>query len=291
MIRRTVVCVTVTALGLIVLSGSSLATPAPAGGSRPNIVVQELLNTPVDFKGVDDPKTTLDDMIGYIYDNFGGVRLEVNEDAFAIAGAKDVQLTPIAERPLPRMRNVTVSTVLRKILTEVSKKQNVSVTWIVRGDVVEITTVDAVRKEFYPGRLEGPFPPLVHADIEKLALADALKLLGDQTGGNVVLDVRAGEKGKTPVTARFSNVPLDTAVRLLADMADLRSVEVEGVLYVTSKENATALRKEQAESQGLAGESIPLPAVGPLEEESNRLLKDRRERLKALLNEGKKSVP
>jgi hypothetical protein len=61
----------------------------------------------------------------------------------------------------------------------------------------------------------------------------------------LVLDGAVGDKAKTPITAVFHRVPLDTVVRLVADMADLRVVPVENMLYVTTKEKAETLRKEK----------------------------------------------
>jgi hypothetical protein len=56
-----------------------------------------------------------------------------------------------------------------------------------------------------------------------------------------VIDSRTEEKAKTRVTATFHSVPVDTAVLILADMADLRAVALDNVLYVTTKENAEQL--------------------------------------------------
>ena len=63
---------------------------------------------------------------------------------------------------------------------------------------------------------------------------------------NIVLDGRAGDKGRTPVTARLTDVPLDNAVKVLADMADLTPVVVGRVLYVTSKDNAEACGRSES---------------------------------------------
>jgi hypothetical protein len=56
-----------------------------------------------------------------------------------------------------------------------------------------------------------------------------------------VIDARAREKATTRVTATLNNVPVDTAVLILADMADLRMIVLDNVLYVTTKENAEQL--------------------------------------------------
>jgi hypothetical protein len=72
-----------------------------------------------------------------------------------------------------------------------------------------------------------------------------------------------GEKGKTAVTARLINVPLDRAVRLLADMADLKAVLLGNVLYVTSKENAAQWEKEAAKPKPAKAEEKKQDKMSP----------------------------
>jgi transcriptional regulator with XRE-family HTH domain len=93
----------------------------------------------------------------------------------------------------------------------------------------------------------GPRLPLVHGDFNNRALEEALKELAEQAEMSVVLDIRVKEKAKIPVTARFLNTPLDTAVRFLADMAGLKSLQVDNLLYVTSPENAEKIEKIEEE--------------------------------------------
>ena len=61
----------------------------------------------------------------------------------------------------------------------------------------------------------------------------------------MVLDARTEKKVEVEVTARLRNVPAQTAVRLLADMAGLEAVWVNNVLYVTTPENAAKLEKSK----------------------------------------------
>ena len=90
--------------------------------------------------------------------------------------------------------------------------------------------------------------------------------LADASGISVVLDARVVEKaGKTPVTATLNNIPLDTAVRLLADMADLKAVAIDNVLYVTAKANAEALQAEQDKRKALAREQAKNEKAAPVE--------------------------
>jgi hypothetical protein len=54
-----------------------------------------------------------------------------------------------------------------------------------------------------------------------------------------VIDPRVGkEKASIPITAWLPNVPLETAVHLLADMGGLSVVRMDNVFYVTTPENA-----------------------------------------------------
>jgi type II secretory pathway component GspD/PulD (secretin) len=90
----------------------------------------------------------------------------------------------------------------------------------------------------------------ITVDIEKVELAKALEQLKRETATNIVLDAKATKEGKTIVTLQIDDVPLETAVRLLAEMAGLKVVRNANVLYVTPRGNASELRKTGA-AQGL----------------------------------------
>jgi hypothetical protein len=78
----------------------------------------------------------------------------------------------------------------------------------------------------------------------------------------VVLDARVEDKGALKVTALLRNVPVETAVEVLADMAGLAVVQRGNVLYVTSTENAAKLLKERGWSKET--QRAPRPSIrGP----------------------------
>ena len=232
------------------------------------------MRTPVEFRGFDDPDTKLGEAADYLARAYG-IGFFFNEKAFRDDAVEDVITTPLGKE-IPKMKNVALATVLGRVLDRLDVAGGA--TWFVRNGVVEVTTVRAYRAEFYPGRPDGPFPPLVSVAFEKLPLEEALKLVAEENDGNVVLDVRAGEKAKSPVTARFGNVPLDTAVLLLADMAGLKSVEVDGVYYVTSRENAKTLREEQPKSRAVRPEAPKAAKDKPAPAEPERPPQDPKER-------------
>ena len=71
-----------------------------------------------------------------------------------------------------------------------------------------------------------------------------------------------GEKARRPITATFAHVPVDSAVQLLADMAGLRMVVVDNVLYVTSPENAKDLQAQVDARAAKRREAERAPLVG-----------------------------
>lgn len=276
----------------------AVAWPVPATEAKePNPIVQlaKKMTQPVDFPGIDNPKTSLQealDMLSKQYDlrfdveivymepSDGGVAVEdkpapaskptpadkaTSPAKPAAAPATNPMKRPLAALPIPKMTQVRLGTVLQKILNRFPLPE-LSVTYVLRRDGIQITTTDAVAREFYPDEgvvdpvtgqpvnaLDDNVPvnirrlfPLVQVEFDKRPLGEALQELADATDWTVVLDGRAAEKAK-PLTATLVNVPLDAAVELLADMAGLTVIRRNKSMYVTTKENAVALQKARKE--------------------------------------------
>jgi hypothetical protein len=170
------------------------------------------------------------------------VPIELNEEAFQREQAADPARAPIAaQQPIPKAASASLDRALRKVLARVNVPAGAA--YMVRPDHIEVTTRGAQIAEVW-GRYEGPYLPLVHADFEGRPLASALRNLGEQAGVSVVVDARAADKAKSPVSASFLNLPLDTAVRVLADMAGLKSSLNDNVLYVSTEERTAAARPD-----------------------------------------------
>jgi hypothetical protein len=247
------------------------APEAPAAISRraeqekQAAALRDMLNQPVKFTGFDDPETKWADVFGYLERRYGP-QIDINEKAFKDEGLDDIRNGTLG-KVLPPLNNLSLDTVLRRIVARVPSTSGAM--YFARGNVLEITTTRAYHEEFYPGRPNGPFPPLVFAEFEKTPLPEALKKLAGDADANIVLDARAADKAKAPVTARLISVPLDTAVLLLADMADLKPVEMDGVYYVTTKENAQKLREEREKSRPAKPEEPKAaePKPAPIEDQ------------------------
>ncbi|MBI3409878.1 MAG: hypothetical protein HY040_16185 [Planctomycetes bacterium] len=140
--------------------------------------------------------------------------------------APDIFETQIRLKVPPRLKTVKLATLLRMALSQAPTN---NATYLIRRDHVEITTNEAA----HPERL---LAKAVRARFEKTPLNEALEELAGMTGATIVLDGRVGDSAKTLVSAAFNNsITLYDAVRLLAEMADLR-VEVENsIMFVTSK--------------------------------------------------------
>jgi RNA polymerase sigma factor (sigma-70 family) len=207
---------------------------APAAPLRTALEVRDRLARLVDFNGVDDPQTHLQevlDELGKRYD----LKFDVNEPAFRDDGVDDILgLLPAQQHPLPALKQVPLQTVLRKVLGRLPSYA----TYVVRGGLVEITTEQRLHHEFWPKDHRGPYFPLVTAAFVKRPLREALQELATKNDCSIVLDERVGDKQEAPVTATLVNAPADTAAQALADAAGLRVVVRGTVLYVTTADAA-----------------------------------------------------
>jgi hypothetical protein len=172
----------------------------------------------------------------------------------------DTRLDIVADLVLqvPPHRGISLETFLRDLTSRLidSKGMNeIHATCLIQGDHLVFV---ARGPRALQRRLHGP----VFAAFDRQPLVEALQELSASTGVTIVLDPRASseEDRRTHlVTATLNGVPLETAVRLLADMNDLKAVVVDQVLYVTTKTNARQLEAEELRRQhGLPPPGAPI---------------------------------
>lgn len=189
----------------------------------------------------------------------------MNTDAFK----NDLQIAEPESQPvrLPKLTQIRLDTALRLLLRQANAA------YLVRADHIEITTPQRVATEVWgtinpdaanPENREGisvrqrPMLQLVNHVYEKIPLDEALRELSESNGVSILADERrAGENLKFPVTATLLNVPLDTAVRLLANQAELEVTLFDNTLTVTSAENALTLQEQQEKLNRMGLESPP----------------------------------
>lgn len=102
----------------------------------------------------------------------------------------------------------------------------------------------------------------VTLDFNDMPLKSALRHLARLTAVNVVIDARIGGDNLNSVTISIEDVSLETAARLVAEVAGLKAVAVGNVIFVTTESRAAKIRAEQC---GPGPERYPaLPATRPL---------------------------
>jgi hypothetical protein len=129
-----------------------------------------------------------------------------------------------------KLKDVKVKSALRSILAQAN------LGYAIIGDTVFVSTEPMVMYKQLQQR--------VSLDCDKQELSAALKQLGRETATNLVVDPRAAKDAKMEVSLQMEDVPLETAVRLLSEMAGLKPVRVGNVLFVTTKANAQEMRSD-----------------------------------------------
>jgi hypothetical protein len=129
-----------------------------------------------------------------------------------------------------RLKDVRVRSALRTLLTPFN------LSYAIVGDTVVISSDDMVTFRQLRQRIS--------VDLDKVEFAKALRQLGRETATNLIMDMRVTKEAQQPVTLQMDDVPLETAVRLMAEMVGLKPVRVGNALFVTTKANATELRAD-----------------------------------------------
>jgi hypothetical protein len=252
-------------LGYIPLVGEVRAAPVPAKGKKEAeketekekraSELRDMLNKGFRWEDIEEDKTTTLDLVLEQLGKVLSVDFVYKERAFATDKVDHVDKTPVVETGPIRGGVYTLAVRLQKILSRIPAKSGA--TYMVRAEHIEITTNAAVRAEL---RLPAnqPLLPLVWERFKKTPLPDTLDRLADGTDYSVVLDTRVRDKAdKTEVSARLANVPVDVAVRVLADQAGLEVVRLANVFYVTSPENAARLRAADKRAKPAAKPALP----------------------------------
>ena len=149
-----------------------------------------------------------------------------------------------------KLKDAKISTALRSMLNPYN------LSYAVIGDTVVVTTEDmAVYRQL---------KQRVSVDYDKVQLGNALKKLAKETGTSLIVDSRVQKEAEAAVTLQLDDVPLETAVRLMAESAGLKPVRVGNVLFVTNKANAKELKADQEQ-----GTTPPMPGYPPVDPNGN----------------------
>jgi hypothetical protein len=232
------------ALPLVVLA--STAAPVSAQGTVSGAKLRQLLaklNDTIDMKDVQAPMTLkeavdlIQDKLNARYKQEDVLPILVDTEAFKADPAESGAQVLDTQIRFPKYpRQMTVATALRVILSQIALQK---ATFLVRDQYVEIT----IAKEASLPRL---LEQKVFAAFDRRPFAEAVEELSAPSGVSVILDPRLADKLKAPVTATLNHdLPLEGALRLLADMVGAKLYVSEDGVYITSAANAEALEKER----------------------------------------------
>ncbi len=238
--------VVVLALIPLLLSAGAPESAANKSPLSPAEQVRLDLEKTIAIQSIED--TPLKDVLEYLAKK-KDLKFDVDDRAFADNNLKDALQVPVN---LPEMKNVKVSEILRRLLKQVPVGVG-EATYVILGDTILITT-----EVFAPYRW---MHQRVNVACEKEELASVMKKLAHETGTNVVIDARLAKEGQALITVEMHDLPLDTAVYMLAEMVGLLPVRVDNVLYITTKDNVAAIRCDS--DRKLITGPCPLPPYDP----------------------------
>lgn len=205
--------------------------------------IHQNLQTPMDLKDFQAP-VTLKEFLGNFYDTLTaqgrGFPIVVKGESFKEEFPDEFpDGTSVYDNTVVKFPGFTKKMAAGQLLgAALAQIKTQNATFLIRAGQVEILTKSQAGKEHL---LNQTF----WADFKNVSLENALDELGDLTGVSVVLDGRAKDMKKTAITARFRNdVAVQDAVRILAEMADLKLVHLPTGLFVTTVEQAHKFRKE-----------------------------------------------
>lgn len=204
--------------------------------------ILSLLDEPISMKDFQNPMK-LKEFLGIIYDTFAakGKDLPISIDLKAFKRAyPENRLDPyeadINFNQQFHIKRLAISTVLEWTLTQIP---SADMTYLVRNSMVEILPASlATPQALLQTRIRG--------DFKGAPLKDILQEFSYQTGATIALDPQVGDKAKSLLTLKLQNdVTLETALAMVAEMAELKSVVLAGGPFLTTPDRAALLAKER----------------------------------------------
>jgi hypothetical protein len=253
--KRITLGVALAVFGLGAVNWLLAEAPAPAQRAYSVANICDQLQAPINIEKPIDG-SPLKDVLEFLADKYG-LSFIVDTQAFEQSGVGGGRAVEDTQVRLPKVSHVTLSTVLRFLLGQLNGA------YIVRRDYIEITTHEKQLVEAFGA---GPYdvaslPPVINTVFDGRQLAGASAELAGQSGKNVVLDPRIPNTDKLIVRATLLNTPVDTAVRVAAELTGQKVVSMDNVYYVTTPDHANALQAEQRAQP--TRQQPPQPPAGP----------------------------
>lgn len=144
--------------------------------------------------------------------------------------------------------NEKASSILRKLLDPHQ------LTYIIFQDAVLITTEESALMRQMRQR--------VSVNLADAAFDKSVRDLAKNHGINLVIDPKVAKDAQTTVTLQLDNTSIETTVRLLAELANLKAVRMGNVMFITTEEKATKIRKEEPQQfDNPFNPNLPVPGI------------------------------
>jgi hypothetical protein len=207
-----------------VLSSGAPAAPAPEKPRSPGAAEQ--IRKGLDQRvSIEVANRTLEDAIKLLRDETK-INLVLDRATLSQNGIEPAELA--ADNV--KLRDVKARIAIRSVLAPFNLH------YAIVGDTLLITTEEmAVYRQM---------KQRVSLDLDRVEFGSALKDLARDTGVNLILDPKLVKEAQAPVTLQADDISLESAARILAEMAGLKLVRVGDALFVTGKANAADLRGE-----------------------------------------------
>lgn len=141
--------------------------------------------------------------------------------------------------------------VLRKFLA------NYRLTYIVQDNALLVTTEEMA--------LFRQLGQRVSVDIDGVPFKKAVRDLARSHGINLVIDPALAKQMDTPVSLQVDNTGIETAIRLLAEIASVKAVRMDNVIFVTNADKAKKIRDEEQHQLEIPGNpNMPIPMRAPI---------------------------
>jgi hypothetical protein len=216
-----------------------LLVAAPVAASGPTEIITKL-NKTVSLKEPID--AALDLVLTEMAEQHGLTgKVILDTQAFKAAGIEDVRAAMVK---LDKLADVKLATVLAALLKQVDG------CYLVKDTHIVITSRAARRAELGEKDEDAEAAvrdamPLVRMTFTETPIRKIVEELAEKFDRTILIAPYLAERGDALVTAKLVNVPLDHAVELLADMAELALIKRGNALYVTSRERAKEMVKDK----------------------------------------------
>lgn len=235
-------------LGWSLTHANVFGQPADSTGAKTTAPIDKLRQGLERKITVDYSGGSLIEVLNHIRDR-SGLNISLDDQALMMAGMNPGGAPDgVIQQFNLKAKDEKASTVLRKFLN------TYRLAYVVFEDSILITSEDMALMRQMRQR--------VSVNVEDVAAKTAIRDLAKKHGVNLVFDPKVSQQADTVVSLQVDNTGIETAVRLLAELASLKAVRMGNVLFVTSADKAKVIREEeQHQFDNPLNPNVPQPPI------------------------------